>query len=289
MRKRGVQLNGQRLIDLYQRRGWSQQDLAEKAGLDVRTVAKVKRGGICDASTLQLLASALDIEPEALLQLEAAVSAPSSSDATPSVADETAWNTGLKLLQVWKVIDLRNPNSHGDIPSGLVWERYRFLKRNAECTNIVFPYLTWGDSIECLSHPEGSQWRRVPISRGDIVHSDKQWELCSIAPEGPIGTHFEIGPIQLRFVNAFHGEGAQWWQIRVAYEIESLIVQVLFANNLRSHQIFGTWAAPGQRNFVPLPNNEPHLLPDGSIASWYLSKPTIGAFYKLAWDWSVGH
>ena len=70
MRNRGVLVNGQRLIELYRRRGWSQQDLARKAGLDVRTIAKVKKGGVCDASTLQRLAGALNVSPDELMELE---------------------------------------------------------------------------------------------------------------------------------------------------------------------------------------------------------------------------
>ncbi len=281
MRKRGFQVNGPRLTELYQRRGWSQQDFAYKAGLDVRTIAKVKRGGSCDASTLQRLAQTLDVEPDSLIG-EVPTKESSESDST---FDSSVFSEELKIVQAWKIIDLRYPQKHGDVPSGVIWERYRIVKRSDACPWIAFPYLTWGDEITCLQKPADAAWRRVPVVPGDIVHSDKHWEISIQAPIGPAGTQFEFGPIELRFVNAFHGPLQQWWQVRIAYEIESLIVQVLFAKDQPCKQLEGTWAMPGQRKFIPLPSNDPHLLSDGSIASWQLSRPSIGSYFKLAWTW----
>jgi transcriptional regulator with XRE-family HTH domain len=281
MRKRGFLVNGQHLTELYQRRGWSQQDFADRAGLDVRTIAKVKRGGSCDASTLQRIAQTLAVEPESLIQSATSSDVTeSNSDLTPSIMSED-----LKIVQAWKIIDLRHPKKFGDVPSGIIWERYRITKRSDACPSIAFPYLTWGDEIACLEKPANSNWRRVPVQPGDIVHSDKHWEISSQSPFGPAGTQFEFGPIQLHFVNAFHGPSQQWWQLRIAYEVESLIVQVLFAEDLPCKQIEGTWAMPGQRNFTQLPSNDPHLLTDGSVASWHLSRPSIGSYFKLAWTW----
>lgn len=281
MRKRGFQVNGPRLTELYQRRGWSQQDFADKAGLDVRTIAKVKRGGSCDASTLQRLAQTLCVEPDSLIG-EAPTNESLESEST---LDTSALSDDLRIVQAWKVIDLRYPRLHGSIPSGVIWERYRIVKRSDACPLIAFPYLTWGDEIACLHKPADANWRRVPVEPGDIVHSDKHWEISTQTPAGPAGTQFEFGPIQLQFVNAFHGPHQQWWQIRIAYEIESLIVQVLFAQDQPCKQLEGTWAMPGQRKFAPLPSNDPHLLTDGSIASWQLSRPAIGSYFKLAWTW----
>lgn len=44
MRKRGVAINGQRRVQPYQCRGWSQQELPHKSGLDVRTIPRLGRG-----------------------------------------------------------------------------------------------------------------------------------------------------------------------------------------------------------------------------------------------------
>lgn len=269
------------MTELYQRRGWSQQDFADKAGLDVRTIAKVKRGGSCDASTLQRLSQTLDVEPNSLIG-DAKTSESSESD---SAFDSSPFSDDLRIVQAWKIIDLRYPLIHGNDPSGIIWERFRIVKRSDSCPLISFPYLTWGDEIACLQKPVDAVWRRVPVVPGDIVHSDKHWEISTQAPVGPAGTQFEFGPIQLRFVNAFHGPLQQWWQIRIAYQIESLIVQVLFAQDQPCEQLEGTWAMPGQRKFVPLPSNDPHLLSDGSVASWQLSRPSIGSYFKLAWTW----
>jgi transcriptional regulator with XRE-family HTH domain len=281
MRKRGFLVNGQQLTELYQRRGWSQQDFADKAGLDVRTIAKVKRGGTCDASTLQRLAQTLGVEPESLIS---PVANDNLADAgrvmdLPAISDE------LKIIQAWKVIDLRYPRKHGKVPSGIIWERYRVRKLSESRPTLSFPYLTWGDEIVCLEKPAEATWRRVPVVPGDIVHSDKHWEISAQAPVGPASSQFEFGPLKLQFVNAFHGPHQQWWQMRIAYEVESLIVQVLFAKEQPCKQLEGTWAMPGQRNFVPLPGNDPHLLSDGSMASWQLLKPAVGSYFKLAWTW----
>jgi len=156
MRRRGVFVNGPRLVELYRRRGWSQLDLAGKSGLDVRTIAKVKKGGACDASTLQRLAIALNVTPEALMQTEAQQAKPSQSvSAAHDSIEPHVEQTDLKLMQVWT------------------------------------------------------------------------------------GTQFELAPIHLLFVNSFHADGFQWWQTRIAFEIESLIIQVLFADNLRCKRIQG--------------------------------------------------
>ena len=281
MRKRGFLVNGQHLTELYQRRGWSQQDFADKAGLDVRTIAKVRRGGSCDASTLQRIAQTLAVEPDSLIH-SATTFEPTESN---SDLNRSMINEELKIVQAWKIIDLKHPNKHGDVPCGIIWERYRIAKRTEACPSIAFPYLTWGDEIACLQKPEDAKWRRVPVEPGDIVHSDKHWEISTQLPAGPAGTQFEFGPIQLQFVNAFHGPNQQWWQLRIAYEIESLIVQVLFSEDQPCKQIEGTWAMPGQRKFTSLPSNDPHLLTDGSIASWHLSRPSIGSYFKLSWTW----
>ena len=37
---------------------------------------------------------------------------------------DTTISDGLKIVQVWKVIDLRPPLMLGDVPSGFVWERH---------------------------------------------------------------------------------------------------------------------------------------------------------------------
>lgn len=289
MKKRGVVLDGVKLVRLYHRKGWSQQDLARKTGLDARTIAKVKRGGTCDASTLQLLCQALEVKPDDLLAVDFQQPSGDSVGAAPAhnspFSANHNWSQSLRIIQVWKIIDLRNPFLHGATASGLVVERYRMCKPNADRPAITFPYLTWGEGIECISKPADATWTQVPVEVGDLVHSEKQWELTTATPEGPAGTQFDCGPIELRFKNAFHSDGQQWWQIRVAYEIQSLVIQVLFSKEQKCLKLDGTWAMPGQRKFSALTDNEPFLLPDGSVANWHIQQPPIGAFYKLAWSW----
>lgn len=318
MGKRGVRLDGERLTYLYQARGWSQQDLARKSGLDARTITKVKNGGPCDASTHQCLAQALDVEPEELLVdrdpteqmqlLEQYMSGkPPASEA--ETADALA-NPHFAIEECWKVIDLRSPQPIGADAAApaakgaarkakagkaeangaaaplavTVWDRYRVRKLDAGDHEIVFPYLTWGDRIECLDKPGDSKWEKVQVRPGDLVHSEKQWELRMAAPKGPAGTKFEFSPVRLRFVDAFHGVGQTWWQVRVAYTTDNLILQILFDKASPGRAVRGLRALFGERQFEPAPEG-PFLLGDGSMASWHIKAPRAGAFYKLEWDW----
>ncbi len=286
MRKRGVYLNGDQLVKLYRRRGWSQQDLANRAGLDTRTIAKVRRGGACDASTLQLLSLALNVAPEQLLRDEPEIQPSVPLPAPDTDSDgEIGWAPHFAIQQVWRTIDLRTPYSHGDSPSGILCEWYRICKLDDGDTPIVFPYLTWGAGIECLSRPQGTEWHKVPIQPGDLVHSEKQWELSVRPPKGPKGTLFECGPFQLRFIEAFHGEGQQWWQTRIAYSIQSMVIQILFPVAQPCRQVRATCAMPGQRKFSEIGRDDPFRLPDGSVVNWHIQRPPIGAFYKIDWTW----
>jgi transcriptional regulator with XRE-family HTH domain len=318
-RQNGVRLDGERLTYLYQARGWSQQDLARKSGLDARTITKVKNGGPCDASTHQCLAQALDVEPEELLadrdppetgipQLLEEYMSGKPAEAEP--ADALA-NPYFTIEECWKVIDLRSPqpaaepaaapvkkgaarttrgkgkaetNGAAEPLAVTVWDRYRIRKLDAGDRDIVFPYLTWGERIECLDKPPTAVWEKVQVRPGDLVHSEKQWELRLPAPKGPAGTKFECAPVQLKFVDAFHGLGQTWWQVRVAYTTDILILQILFDPASPCRAVRGLRALFGERQFEPAPEG-PFLLRDGSIASWHIKAPRAGAFYKLEWDW----
>lgn len=327
MGTRGVKLDGERLTYLYQSRGWSQQDLARKSGLDVRTITKVKTGRPCDASTHLCLALALDVAPEELLaerdappSLVAHLLDPAEARTNGAAPAEDLplgesgqrppakkAKTYFAIEQAWKIVDFRTPpapvvpaavkTTKGkaktktaaatpDIgTAGIVCDYYRVRKLDSSQRDIVFPYLTWGEGIECLSLPPGASWDKVAVKPGDLVHSEKQWEVRLKSPEGPEGTVFECWPIQLKFLGAFHGQGQSWWQVRVGYETESLIIQVMFSAEQPCRSVTGMVALLGEREFNPVPDNAPHLMLDGSMASWHVPFPQLGAFYKLAWSW----
>jgi transcriptional regulator with XRE-family HTH domain len=326
MGTRGVKLDGERLTYLYQARGWSQQDLARKSGLDVRTITKVKTGRACDASTHLCLALALDVPPEELLferdpppslvahlldpldpsRANGAAATARAEELPPAETARPAKKpkSYFKIEQAWKIVDLRSPTeSSAASPakgkgkakaksgktatpaSGTICDYYRIRKLDDSQREIVFPYLTWGEGIECLAIPAGATWNKVAVQPGDLVHSEKQWELRLTAPAGEQGTIFECHPIQLRYLDAFHREGQSWWQVRVGYEMESLIIQVMFAAEQPCRSIKGTMALLGEREFSEVPDNAPHLLEDGTLASWHIPFPQFGAFYKLAWSW----
>ena len=61
-----MKLDGQRIRSLRLRRSWTQEMLAEKAGLNQRTVQRVEAEGIGSLRTRKALAVALDVDPVSL-------------------------------------------------------------------------------------------------------------------------------------------------------------------------------------------------------------------------------
>ncbi len=302
MTRRGFAIDGNKLLNLYRQKGWSQQDLANQADLDVRTVAKLKRGGTCDARTLRALSQTLGVQPDVLL-FELANPEPANPDtaSSPSTAVNsdtpgTAANqpvpatrsespqSGLRLDQIWKVIDLRAPYRFDEHASGVVWERYRVERTSDLPTSLTLPYLTWGSGIECLQKPESASWNFIVPEPGDIVHSSKHWELTIPLPLGSSGSICEVGPIGLRFIEAFHLANQQWWQTRIAYETSCLTVQTLFANDQPCKAVVASWEPPGKRKILPKTQNSPFIAADGTVACWQILNPAVGAFYKISWE-----
>ncbi len=62
-----MKLEGDAVRSLRERRGWSQQQLAEVAGLSVRTVQRLETAGIAAGETRMAVAAALDVAPQDLL------------------------------------------------------------------------------------------------------------------------------------------------------------------------------------------------------------------------------
>lgn len=56
------------ISQLHQAKGWSQERLAEKAGIDPKTASNVMQGRSCKISTLALIAQALGVEPSKIIQ-----------------------------------------------------------------------------------------------------------------------------------------------------------------------------------------------------------------------------
>ncbi|XZE32882.1 helix-turn-helix domain-containing protein [Pirellulaceae bacterium SH501] len=295
MAKRGVFVDGELLTKLYTRRGWSQQEFASHAGLDARTIAKIKRGGSCDARTLQVLSATLKVLPESLLA-EKDIPVPGKAE-TGNAFEHSAVLRRFRLLQHWKVIDLRNQQSLNSMDhqnnqsnwragrDAMVWNSYRIAKLDEDREPYLFPFLTWGDGIDCEVAPAGVSFRRVDVSPGDLAHSDKQWEIAIRPPEGGTGTVFDSGPIGLRYIDAFFNPGQQWWQTRITDETDTLLIQVWFDPNQPCTEVRGEWAAPGGHRFQALENCQPQRLPDGTVVSWMILKPVQGAFYKISWTW----
>ncbi|MDQ2667395.1 MAG: helix-turn-helix transcriptional regulator [Gemmatimonadota bacterium] len=56
-----------RVQELREALGWSQRDLAEKAGVRQATVSQAEQGGGVNLATLEKLANALDVNAAALI------------------------------------------------------------------------------------------------------------------------------------------------------------------------------------------------------------------------------
>lgn len=61
-----MQINPEQLKRERLRRAWTQQHLADAAGLSLRTVQRVERDGTAGLDTQMSLAAALDVTPEEL-------------------------------------------------------------------------------------------------------------------------------------------------------------------------------------------------------------------------------
>ena len=68
---------GMRVRELRLQRGWSQEQLAERCGLSVRTIQRIERGGEPGLASAEALARVLEVEPAALRDIE---QAPSQQD-----------------------------------------------------------------------------------------------------------------------------------------------------------------------------------------------------------------
>ena len=67
-----MSIDADRLRRLREARAWSQEQLAEVAGLSVRTVQRVERGGKASLETRMALAAALEVAPADLLLADTA-------------------------------------------------------------------------------------------------------------------------------------------------------------------------------------------------------------------------
>lgn len=65
---RGVQLRGELIRSLRLARGWSQLDLAERAGVGERTIRNAEYGRIIEGSTASYIAGALDVAMDLLVK-----------------------------------------------------------------------------------------------------------------------------------------------------------------------------------------------------------------------------
>jgi transcriptional regulator with XRE-family HTH domain len=87
-----MKLDPARLKQLRESRGWTQEQLAEIAGLNARTVQRIEAGGNASAETGMALASALDCPlPELSGPLAAPASQPGPPSPGPAFAGKSPW------------------------------------------------------------------------------------------------------------------------------------------------------------------------------------------------------
>ena len=61
-----MRLNRRFILDLRKQRSWSQDELANVAGLNLRTVQRIERNGSASLQSRRALAAAFDLDPSAL-------------------------------------------------------------------------------------------------------------------------------------------------------------------------------------------------------------------------------
>ena len=87
-----MKLDPARLKQLRDSRGWTQEQLAEIAGLNARTVQRIEAGGNASAETGMALASALDCPlPELSAPSAAPVAQPGLPVSGPAFAGTSPW------------------------------------------------------------------------------------------------------------------------------------------------------------------------------------------------------
>lgn len=76
-------------------RGWTQDDLGQRAGLPASTVGAIERGDIDDPGfqTVMALCMALDLDPHLLLDLKP------RSGVSPEVVEALAWDMATRALK----------------------------------------------------------------------------------------------------------------------------------------------------------------------------------------------
>lgn len=86
-----MKIDPARIRALRAARAWSQEQLAEVAGLSVRTVQRAETGGTASVETRMALASALEVAPAALCEASASPpAAPCEVPASPPSGDTGA-------------------------------------------------------------------------------------------------------------------------------------------------------------------------------------------------------
>ncbi len=91
-RPRSAKVRGDLLLDSRRRRGWTQAEVAKAADLSDRLVRKAERGEVIDRRSIELLATALQIPAESLIDDGAATSQSMAAKAKEFL--EEVWNHG---------------------------------------------------------------------------------------------------------------------------------------------------------------------------------------------------
>lgn len=95
-------------------RAWPQEQLAEAAGVSLRTVQRVERGAPCAKETLQALAAALQIDTARL----AAAAPAEAGNSVPGLSARAAFWAGLALCTPTLLFVVTNAGFYG---FGLAW------------------------------------------------------------------------------------------------------------------------------------------------------------------------
>lgn len=118
-----MKIDSRKIRGLREARGWSQEHLAEVAGLSARTVQRIEADGKASPESRMALAAALEVEASELGVLVATT--PTGTDAdNPSPAPRRSWRRHLLIyLTVCGALLLFDVLAHGTV----TWSKWPLL------------------------------------------------------------------------------------------------------------------------------------------------------------------
>jgi transcriptional regulator with XRE-family HTH domain len=101
-----MKINGEAVRALREQKSWSQEHLADAAGLSVRTVQRVEMENVASAETRLALAAALDVPVAVLMPAPPATNAPVVAKSFDAAMRKTLLGLGVGLAFAFALVVL---------------------------------------------------------------------------------------------------------------------------------------------------------------------------------------